>query len=428
MNGNGTGAAPPGRRHERRTGPGRTGFREVFASGEFRVLWLAQAQSRIGDQLARVALALLVFDRTSSAAMTALVYALTFLPPLLTAPLLAGLADRYSRRTVMVAVDLIRAVVIALMAVPSLPLPVLMVLVTLATCPQPLFSAARNATLPQVLPDGRFAVGMSVITATDGLAQIAGFTVGGLLVAATGDPHLVLALNAGTFALSAGLLRWGIGPHRPEPSDETGRGGFALAGVRHVLRDRTLLGLASLMWIFGCFVVPEALAVPYAAEIGAGEEAVGFLMAGDVIGMAVGAVAFAKTGVRWRRRLLVPLAAATGLPLMATALTPGVPATVALWAAAGFLGTYMVIAQIAFTGLVPDHMRARAIAFASAGLQTAQGLGVLFGGLLAEALPPSSAIAVSAAVGTAAALTVGIAARLGRVDHEAPEPAAPVRS
>nr|BFF27255.1 hypothetical protein GCM10025732_52200 [Glycomyces mayteni] len=203
-------------------GSGEAGFREVFASGEFRVLWLAQAQSRIGDQLARVALALLVFDRTSSAAMTALVYALTFLPPLLTAPLLAGLADRYSRRSVMVAVDLLRAVLIGLMAVPQMPLAALMVLVTLATCPQPLFSAARNATLPQVLPDGRFAVGMSVITATDGLAQIAGFTVGGLLVAATGNPHLVLAANAATFALSAALLRWGIGPHRPEPDGEDG--------------------------------------------------------------------------------------------------------------------------------------------------------------------------------------------------------------
>nr|BFF27256.1 hypothetical protein GCM10025732_52210 [Glycomyces mayteni] len=174
-------------------------------------------------------------------------------------------------------------------------------------------------------------------------------------------------------------------------------------------------------------MVPEALAVPYAAEIGAGDEAVGFLMAGDVIGMTVGAVAIAKTGALWRRRLLVPLAAATGLPLMATALTPNVPVTVALWAAAGCLGTYMVIAQIAFTQLVPDRMRARAIAFASAGLQTAQGLGVMFGGLLAEAVPPSTAIAVSAAVGSVGALVVGIGHRLGQVDPDSRgrEPAEP---
>lgn len=399
------------------------GFREVFADGEFRVLWIAQAQSRIGDQFARVALALLVFDRTSSAVLTALVYALTFLPPLLTAPLLAGLADRYSRRTVMVAVDLLRAAVIGLMAVPSMPLPVLMVLVTLATCPQPLFAAARNATLPQVLPDARYPVGMSVITATDGIAQIVGFTAGGLIVSFTGNPHLVLALNAATFLLSAALLRWGLGPHLPEPSNEaaTSRAGFALGGVRYVTGDRTLLGFASMIWIFGFFVVPEALAAPYAAEIGADEAAVGLLMAGDVTGMTLGALAVAKFGPASRRRMLIPLAALTGLPLMATAFAPGVAVTVVLWAVAGFLGTYMVIAQVSFTQLVPDHMRARAIAFASAGLQTAQGVGVLLGGVIAEAVPPSQAIAICAAGGTVAALAVGIACRLDRVDPQSRE-------
>lgn len=401
----------------------RVGYREVFADREFRALWIAQAQSRVGDQFARVGLALLVFDRTSSAALTALVYALTFLPPLLTAPLLAGLADRYSRRTVMVAVDLVRAGTVGLMAVPSMPLPALMVLVTLATCPQPLFSAARNATLPTMLPDGRYPVGMSVMTATDGVAQIAGFTVGGLVVAFTGNPHLVLAVNAATFVLSAALLRWGIGPHLPEPSGEaaTGRAGFALGGVRHVLGDRILLGFASLIWIFGFFVVPEALAAPYAAEVGADEAAVGLLMAGDVTGMAIGAIVVAKFGAASRRRMLVPLAAATGLPLIATVLSPGVAVTVVLWAAAGFLGTYMVIAQVSFTQLVPDHLRARTIAFASAGLQTAQGVGVMLGGVLAEVVPPSTAIAVSGAAGTVAALAVGLGCRLDRVDPESRE-------
>src|SRR5262245_21433292 len=116
-------------------------LRDVFAIGEFHALWLAQAQSRLGDQLARVALALLVFDRTSSAALTALVYAMTLLPPLLTAPLLAGLADRHSRRTVMMVVELIRAALTAVMVIPALPLPVLTILVAAATCPQPLFAA-----------------------------------------------------------------------------------------------------------------------------------------------------------------------------------------------------------------------------------------------------------------------------------------------
>lgn len=398
-------------------------FRDVLAVGEFRVLWIAQVQSRIGDQFARVALALLVFDRTSSAALTALVYAMTLLPPLLTAPLLAGLADRYSRRAVMVTVDVARAALMALMAIPSLPLPVLAALVFAVTCPQPLFSAARTATTPRVLPDERFPVGVSIMTATDGIAQIAGFTLGGVVIGASGSPHLALAINAVTFAASAAMLRWGIRAHRPRPEDP-GRtaGGFALAGIRYVTGDRRLFGLAAVVWLFGCYVVPEALAAPYAAQIGAGEAAVGSLMAADVIGGAVGAVIVARFGAVLRRRLTVPLAVASGLPLIATVAGPGLPVTLAMWALSGLLASYVVLAQVEFTQLVPDGMRARAIGFAAAGLQTAQGLGIAVAGGLAELVPASAAIAVCAAAGSAGALVIGAVCRIGRTADGEPSP------
>ena len=396
---------------------GRTArFRDVFAVGEFRVLWIAQAQSRIGDQLARVALALLVFDRTDSPGLTALVYASTYLPPLLTAPLLAGLADRYPRRTVMVAVDLIRAALIALMAIPGLPLPVVAFLVLAATCPQPLFSAARTAALPTVLPGERFAVGSAVIASTDGIAQIVGFTLGGLIVSA-GSPYLALALNAGTFVLSAALLRCGLRPHRPEsdPSD-AGRpkGGFALAGIAFVAADRRLMGLAALRWLYGLYVVPEVLAAPYAEQTGADQAAVGTLMAADVTGSVIGAVLVARLGPTLRRRLTVPLAVATGIPLMATGTGPNLQITFVMWLLVGLVSSYIVLAQVAFTQRVPDGMRGRAIGFASAGLQTAQGLGMLVGGVLAELVAPSVAIAVCAAAGSVGAIVIGAVFRLNR--------------
>lgn len=400
-------------------------FREVFAVGEFRVLWIAQIQSRIGDQFARVALALLVFDRTSSAALTALVYALTLLPPLLTAPLLAGLADQYSRRTVMVVIELLRAVLIAAMAVPALPLPVLAALVIAVACPQPLFSAARVATLPRVLPDKRYPVGVSIMSSTDGIAQILGFTLGGVVVGVSGSPHLALAINAVTFVASAALLRWGIGPHHPEPepSDETGSrtGRFALAGITLVAADRRLMGLASLIWLIGCFVVPEALAAPYAEQTGAGDTAVGTLMAADVIGTVLGAVLVARLGPTLRQRLTVPLAAATGLPLLATVAGPSLPVTVVLWALSGLLSSYFVLAQVAFTQLVPDRLRGRAIGFAAAGLQTAQGLGMALAGVLAEFVPPSVAIAASGAAGSLGAIAIALAFGLTRPEPDHPD-------
>src|SRR5439155_6873741 len=87
----------------------------AFSYGEFRALWLARGLSLLGDQLARVAIAVLVYDRTNSPALTAITYALTFLP-YLAGPLLAGIGDRRSRRGVIVTLDMARALIVAIMA------------------------------------------------------------------------------------------------------------------------------------------------------------------------------------------------------------------------------------------------------------------------------------------------------------------------
>src|SRR5439155_15806356 len=91
-------------------------YREVFGVAEFRALWLAQALSYVGDQLAQVALAVLVYHRTGSALLTAVTYALTYLPPIVGGPVLSGLADVFPRRAVMVVCDVVRAVLVGLVA------------------------------------------------------------------------------------------------------------------------------------------------------------------------------------------------------------------------------------------------------------------------------------------------------------------------
>src|SRR3982074_2732831 len=68
----------------------------TLANVEYRTLWFAEAQSSAGDQLAKVALAILVYGRTNSALWAAIVYALTFLPALAGGLRLAPLADRHA--------------------------------------------------------------------------------------------------------------------------------------------------------------------------------------------------------------------------------------------------------------------------------------------------------------------------------------------
>jgi predicted MFS family arabinose efflux permease len=135
-----------------------------------------------------------------------------------------------------------------------------------------------------------------------------------------------------------------------------------------------------------------------------------------------------------RHRLMVPLAIVTGLPLLATAMAPRLPLTLLLWAGSGALSSYMVLAQVALTRAVPDDLRARTTGVAAAGLQTAQGLGVLLAGALAEVMSPAASIAICSAAGSACATLISVACRPGatRADgviasaelpaHAAPQP------
>src|SRR5204863_8272786 len=89
-------------------------FRDVFAVAEFRALWLAQLLSIIGDQLARVALTVLVFDRTRSALLAAVTFVVSVVPTFIGGITLAWLADRYPRRAVMIVCDPIRCALVLL--------------------------------------------------------------------------------------------------------------------------------------------------------------------------------------------------------------------------------------------------------------------------------------------------------------------------
>jgi MFS family permease len=111
----------------------RRGFAAVLRGREFRLLWLANAQSLLGDQLAPMALSVLVYDRTGSGLVTAAVYALTFLPALFGSVLLGPLADRLPRLALLVGGDVIRAVLLAVMALPPLPVAVLAGLLATST-------------------------------------------------------------------------------------------------------------------------------------------------------------------------------------------------------------------------------------------------------------------------------------------------------
>jgi predicted MFS family arabinose efflux permease len=388
-------------------------FREVFAVAEFRALWLAELLSVVGDQLARVALSVLVFQRTNSASLTALTYALTYLPDLVGGPLLSGLADRFPRRTVMVSADLARAALVAGMAVPGIPIAVIAVLLVAARLCNAPFAAAQAATLPAVLDDDRYVVGQTVRQITNQTAQLAGFAGGGAVVAVLGTSQ-ALAADALTFLLS-GLLIWFGVRARPAPEHDGEAPRSVLqqlgAGARIIWRDRRLRSLVGLAWLAGFVIVPEGLAAPYADEIGSGTVSVGLLLAAHPAGIVIGAFVLGRwVSPQTRRQLIGVLAVLAVLPLVGFALQPGLPATMGLLMFSGACAAYQVTASATFMRLVPDSGRGQAFGLAGSGLIAVQGVGLVLGGLLVSVIGSvSMTVALVGAAGTLVAIPAAAA-------------------
>ncbi|MEV6876234.1 MFS transporter [Amycolatopsis sp. NPDC051128] len=381
----------------------------AFAVRGFRVVWLAGLLSVAGDQLARVALSILVFQRTGSAALSAAAYALSMLPALVSGALLSWLADRYPRRRVMVTCDVVRAVLVAVMAVPAVPLALmaaLLVLVQLAEAP---FSAAQGAVLPDLL-GARYEAGQAVQQVTVQLCLVLGFAVAAFVVTGLGA-HAALAIDAATFAASAVLIRTGLDAH-PPPVAEAGGGATwwrrswrqVAAGAEVVRRDRTLGTLVWLGWLALFTVVPEGLAVPFARQVGADGGWVGVLLAAEPAGAVAGALLLRLVARPVRVRALGVLAIGTSAPLVAYWTQPDLGTALALLFVSGLCSAYQVTAGATFVQLSPPHVRGRTLGFARTGMVAGQGLGIVLGGVLAQLAGPATAIAWAGTAGALVAL------------------------
>jgi MFS family permease len=389
-------------------------FREVFAVREFRPLFGTFLLSTIGDELARVALTVLVYQRTDSPLLSAATFAISYLPWLLFGPLLSTLADRFPRHRVLIASDTARAALVALMAIPGTPLPLLLALLFVVALCAPPFEAARSALMADVLAGDRYAVGNSLTNVSLQLAQVIGFVLAGALVA-TVSPTAALLLNAATFAVSALWLTAGL-QRRPAPVGEGGRSAGVLRDAaqafRLIRRSPRLLAIISLLWIGTLFAyASEGIATPLVEDLGQGTAAVGILLAANPLGVMIGGLAVARLVSPNRREALVPhLVVLSLLPLVAAGLVgwfadPGM-ATFAVFVGllfvSGLGGAWLIPLNVSFVQAVPPAFRGRAFGVAVAGLYGVQGIGVLGAGLVAEGVAPSGVVALSGAVGLVA--------------------------
>ncbi|MFK0160181.1 MFS transporter [Streptomyces sp. NPDC090493] len=383
------------------------GYGRVLAVPEFRAVFAAHVLSMLGVIVSEIALSVLVYDLTGSPLLSALTFALGFLPYLGGGTLLAPVADRFPARRVLVVCDLVCAGCVAVMAVPGTGIGVLLGLRCALAVVSPVFAGARMATLSDILGGGDlFVLGRSLLRIVAQSALLVGYGLGGLLLAVLTPRHALL-ITVGTFLASAALLRLGT-RRRPARARARERG-----GTRQLLADRRIRLLLLLFWIPAMFaVVPEALAAPYADALGTGSPGLGLLMCALPVGTVAGELyAGARLGPAARERIALPLVCLTLLPYLGYALHPSLALSLLLLLTAGAGSAYTLGLDQWFVRAVPEELRGRAMTVLSAGLMTLQGVGMTLAGLAAQTVGVRAAVAGAGAVGVVCCCGLAAAAR-----------------
>jgi MFS family permease len=367
----------------------------------FRRLWLADMVSLLGDWAARLALSVLVLERTGSPAWSAAVTAVSLAGFVGIGQVLATFADRHGRVTVMLTADFARAGLFAAMLL-DLPVGVLLLLAFLAGLATPPFEAARSAAIPDLVPEDRYGDALALSGVSVQSSLVLGYALGGVLLTLV-EPTTALAINSASFLLSAALLLELRHTPAAQPADVRASIGRSLGdGWAAIFRDRMVRRAMSLVAVTGALgTVGEALVVPYGVEVGVPDGALGLLAAAVPVGTLIGTAAIA-TGTRDHRRLLRnaswcgAVTAAAAAPLFW--LEAGDAFAFVAFAIAGGIFAVSIPTNTVIGTRLSRDTRASAMGIAVGILMGGQALGAAVGGVLASAVGTPQAVASALAV------------------------------
>ena len=334
-------------------------WRLVRSNRNFRLLWLAQIVSELGDWLYSIAIYSLLLELTGSARSVAMAVVLQVLPQFFIAPAAGVLNDRMSRKRVMILADLARAaIVLGMLAVQRADWVWCIYLLLFAeTTMWAFFEPARSAVIPNICRGPEVLAANTLSSTTWSFNLAVGSAVGGAVAVVFGR-QAVFVMNAATFIVSAMLLRAMrfAEPHtagsRPLRAADLADFSPLFEGLRYVTSDARLLatllvkaglGFMGTNWV----ILPLLGERVFPVDLGrldpqrAGMLGMSFLMGargvGALIGPLVGSYWAGQQESRLRKGILFGfLAGAAGyLSLGAASSLPAAAAAVILALAGG---------------------------------------------------------------------------------------------
>jgi len=284
----------------------------------FRQLWLGQVVSQMGDWFDTIALYTIILNLTGSGRDVGLLLVARFVPSFFFGPLSGVVADRFSRRTIMIVTDVLRAVVVLgfLFVRRADQLWIIYVLTVLQLGLSTFFEPAKTAVIPSIVNDRELVAANAISSVTWSIMLTLGAAIGGVITGWFGT-NAAFILDALSYLLSAWLIFNVRLPKRPPR--ERQKLSFAKAigitdtieGARYV-KDRVRVfallmvkpawglggGILTLLAVFGERIFP----VGKSAATG-----IGVLFAARGIGTAVGPIVARRIAGEGDRRMQITI-------------------------------------------------------------------------------------------------------------------------
>jgi MFS family permease len=372
-----------------------------------RLLFLAGFASGLGTWLAFVALTVDVWDRTQSGNWIAALLIADFLPAIALGLTVGPLIDRYSRRRVMIAADLVRFGVFCALPFATSPGQIV-ALAAVAGCATGFFRPAVYAGLPNLVSDDELPSAQGLLQATDAMTTVLGPLAGGVLVAAT-SPDWAYVINAVTFLFSAALiLRIPARLLQVAQAPTEGHWRDVAEGLKLIGSSRALLTVL-IAWnvgMLGNAGINVAEVVLAKVSFDAGDFGYGLMLASAGFGLAFGSLSVGS----WIEHRELGVVYGSGFALMALGIGAAA-ASPNVWIAAGCVivsgignGIAVVCNALLVQRGAPDRLRGRVFTVLMSSNYAVLGLGMIAAGALTNEYGARWVWGVSACLSALAAI------------------------
>ena len=406
----------------RRVATGGISVRKTFSAlkhRNFRLFFSGQLISFTGTWMTTTAQGWLVYQLTGSKALLGLVAAAASAPMLFFATWGGWVADRYPKRSVIVATQtcsMILSLTMAALVWSKLIQPWhIIALSILGGITMAFDMPARQSFVIEMTSREDLMNAISLNSSAFNCARIVGPSIAGFLMAQVGIATCFLLDGLSFIAVIAGLLMMRL-PKRTPIQSEASAIGQALEGFRYVWTHRRVLTILSLFTIVGIFGWSYSVLLPAFAHdvLHLGANGYGLLMAGSGVGALAAALTVASAGHILPTRVM----ALGGIGIFSTSLAlfafnRNLYVETFLLAIVGFgIVLYFSTSNTVLQSIVPDEMRGRVMGIWTLIFGGMIPLGSLQAGIMADFLGTPATIAIGALIcALAAAVTLSVIRR-----------------